>query len=50
MVCILAKDPVTAKSPAYHDHLLHRILLNLLDATAPRGDTQAVIGSPVVAG
>jgi hypothetical protein len=32
-VCILAKDPVTAKSPAYHDHLLHRILLNLLDAT-----------------
>jgi hypothetical protein len=33
MVCILAKDPVTAKSPAYHDHLLHRILLNLLDAT-----------------
>ena len=33
MVCILAKDPVTAKSPAYHDHLLHRILLNLLNAT-----------------
>jgi hypothetical protein len=34
MVCILAKDPVTAKSPAHHDHLLHRILLNLLNATA----------------
>jgi hypothetical protein len=34
MVCILAKDPVTAKSPAYHGHLLHRTLLNLLDATA----------------
>ena len=30
------KDPVTAKSPAYHDHLLHRILLNLLYVTHPR--------------
>jgi hypothetical protein len=35
-VCILAKDPVTVKSPAYHDHPLHRILLNLLNATTNR--------------
>jgi hypothetical protein len=28
MVCILAKGSVTTKSPAYHDHPLHRILLN----------------------
>src|SRR6516162_6208598 len=27
------KDPVTVQSPAYHDHLLHRILLNPPNAT-----------------
>jgi hypothetical protein len=46
-VCILAKDPVTAKSPAYHDHLLHRILLNLLDATSHPASIAVSAGSRV---
>jgi len=33
MVCILAKDPVIAKSPAYHDRPPQRLLQNLSNAT-----------------
>jgi DNA-binding transcriptional LysR family regulator len=32
---------VTVKSPAYHDHRLHRILLNLLNTTALASFMQA---------